>query len=438
MPGGEFLATGYSQAGLTVCQGDDAFMGDRDDKAASGGDEEDFATLFAASEAGAARRPRMTAGELVRGRVIALGASSAFVEIGGKGEAVIDIAEFRDPDTGGLQLAVGDAIEATVIDDGRVSGTVVLKRTVGRGGHVPGELEQALAHGIAVEGLVAGETKGGFEIQIGAVRAFCPGSQIDRRRGAAAAYVGQRLRFRVTKIEAGGRNIVLSRRLLLEEEAAEQAEHTWERIQVGAVLQGRVSSVRDFGVFVDLGEVEGLIHVSELGHGRVSHPSEVLRPEQVVEVKVIKVEPGGEGNRPRVGLSLRALEPDPWTTAPARFPVGATVSGVVRRLESFGAFVEIAPGLDGLVHVSKLALDRRVSHPRQIVSVGDAVEVTVVAVDAAQRRISLSMVEQARRQRDAQEATARSEEETAIRRMNERRSLGNLADLLAASKRGRP
>lgn len=410
-------------------------MGDRNDQ--SGSNDENFAALFAASEAAATRRPKMAPGDVVRGRVIALGAGGAFVEIGGKGEAIIDPAEFRDPETGELQISVGDEIEATVVDDGRNSGTVVLKRTVGRGGHVPGELEQALAHEIAIEGLVTAETKGGFEVQIGAARAFCPGSQIDRRRGEASAYVGQRLRFRVTKIESGGRNIVVSRRILLDQEAAEQASRTWERIEVGAVLQGRVSSLRDFGAFVDLGEVEGLIHVSELSYARVSHPSDVLQVGQVVEVKVVKLETGSEGGRARIALSLRALAPDPWATVSERFPVGTTLHGIVRRLESFGAFVEIASGLDGLVHVSKLTLDRRVSHPRQIVGIDDRVEVTVLAIDQAQRRISLSMVEQARRQRDEQEVRGRSEEESALGQINERRSLGTFADLLAASKRGR-
>jgi small subunit ribosomal protein S1 len=397
--------------------------------------DDDFAALLAASEA--QPKQQLTTGQVVRGRVIALGATSAFVEIGGKGEAIIDTAEFRDPESGALQLAIGDQLEATVVDDGRTSGTVVLKRTVGRGGHVPGELEQALAHGIAVEGVVTAENKGGFEVQFGAVRAFCPGSQIDRRRGEAAAYIGQRLRFRIAKIESGGRNIVVSRRALLEEEAAEQAAQTWDRIAVGAVLQGRVSSLQDFGAFVDLGEIEGLIHVSELGHGRVAHPSEVLAPGEMVEVKVVKVEPGEGKQRARIALSMRALAPDPWATARARFAVGTTVPGIVRRLEPFGAFVEIAPGLDGLVHVSKLTLDRRVAHPRQVVGLGDAVEVTVLAVDETQRRISLSMVELSRRERDAQENKARDEEQTALGQLNERRSLGTFADLLAASKRGR-
>src|SRR5215470_19762493 len=193
----------------------------------------DFAALLAASEA---ETQRLEVGQVVRGRVIAVGTSSAFVEIGGKGEAIIDTAEFRDPESGAIQLVVGDQIEATVVDDGRSSGSVVLKRTVGRGGHVPGELEQALAHGIAIEGLVTGENKGGFDVQIGTVRAFCPASQIDRRRGDAAQYLGQRLRFRITKLDAGGRNLVVSRRELLEAEAAERATTTWAALREGAVV----------------------------------------------------------------------------------------------------------------------------------------------------------------------------------------------------------
>src|SRR3989454_4865750 len=173
---------------------------------AASDDEEDFAALFAASEEGRKRERRIAAGDVIRGRVIAVGATAAFVTVGGKAEATIDLSEFRDPTTGEVQLHEGDEIEATVVDDGTRSGSIVLKRVAGRGGHVPGELEQAFAHGIAIEGLVSGENKGGYDVQIGSVRAFCPGSQIDRRRIEGAQYVGQRLRFRITKLAAGGRH----------------------------------------------------------------------------------------------------------------------------------------------------------------------------------------------------------------------------------------
>jgi small subunit ribosomal protein S1 len=404
--------------------------------------EEDFAALFAASEVGESRRGKIEVGDVVRGRVIALGSATAFVAIGGKGEASIDLAEFRNPETGEVALAVGDEIEATVLDDGSGSGSVVLKRTLGRGGHVPAELEQAFAHRIPVEGLVVSEVKGGFEVQLGTVRAFCPGSQIDRRRGGervpAEQYIGQRFRFLVTKVENAGRNVVVTRRQLLDEEAAEQAASTWERLEVGAVVRGTVISIRDFGAFVDLGGVEGLIHISELGHGRVGHPSEVLQLGQEVEAQVIKLDPpaeeGGSAGRRQVGLSMKALAADPWTTVRERFSIGQTVPGIVRRVEAFGAFVEITPGLDGLVHLSKLALDRRVSHARQVLSVGQQVEVTILAIDPEKRRVSLSIIEQARATRDGATTRERAEEQVAVAKVNERQKLGTFADLLSAKK----
>ena len=399
---------------------------------------EDFASLFAQSEAKEKSHRRVRAGDLVRGRVVAVGAQSAFVAIGAKAEAVIDLAEFRDAATGEVTLAVGDQIEATVTDDGSRSGSIVLKRMLGRGGHVPGELEQALELRIAIEGVVTGQNKGGFDVQIAGQRAFCPAGQIDVRRGdpsQAAQYVGQRLRFHVTKIESGGRNIVVSRRQLLEEEASAQAKETWRRLEVGAVVRGTVSSLRDFGAFVDIGGVEALIHVSELSYGHVDDPADVLEVGQTIEAQVVKVEPDPSGGRGRVGLSLRALAPDPWQTAIERFPAGTTVKGKVRRIEQFGAFVEIAPGLEGLVHVSRLALDRRVSHPRQVVTIGNEVDVTVVSVDPEKRRIALSMVESARRARDAAEMGESRETAELLARSKETKSLGTLADLLAAQKK---
>ncbi|MCC6847052.1 MAG: S1 RNA-binding domain-containing protein [Deltaproteobacteria bacterium] len=396
--------------------------------------DEDFAALFAASEAQSAKvERRVRAGDRVRGRVIAIGAETAFVAIGGKSEAAISLAEFGDPETGEVRLAVGDQIEATVTDDGSRSGSIVLKKTLGRGGHVPGELEQALAHGIPVEGTVSGVNKGGFDVQVVGQRAFCPASQIDLRRREPTEYVGQRLQFRITKIEGNGRNIVVSRRQLLEAEAAKLAETTWERLRVGATVQGTVTSLRDFGAFVDLGGVEGLVHVSELGYGRAGHPSEVLKVGDTVEAQVVKIEPDAKTGQKRVGLSLRALAVDPWTTAAEKFPVGATVRGKVRKLEAFGAFVELAPGIDGLAHVSRIVADRRISHPKQALEVGAEVEVTVLSVEPEQRRLSLSMIEGARRAHEAAERAERQEESATLAKVNLSQGLGTFGELLKRS-----
>src|SRR5262249_33768576 len=235
-------------------------------------DDEDFAALFAASEGARSRERHLAAGGVVPGRVIAVGATAAFVAVGGKAEATIELGEFRDPATGEVQLHEGDEIEATVVDDGTRSGSIVLKRVAGRGGHVSGELEQAFAHGIAIEGLVTGEDKGGYDGQIRRTRGFWPGSPIGPGRVGGGQEGGQRLRFRITKLEAG-RNVVVSRRQLLDEEAAEQATAVWAKLRVGDLVAGTVTSLRDFGAFIDLGGVDGLIHVSELGYGRASHPS---------------------------------------------------------------------------------------------------------------------------------------------------------------------
>jgi small subunit ribosomal protein S1 len=400
--------------------------------------EDDFAAMFAASEKTEAKRRKVAAGDRVSGRVVAVGADRAFVDIGAKAEAAIDLVEFRDPGTGELRIAVGDQLEATVTDDGARSGTIVLKRTLGRGGQTPGELEQAFQHGLAVEGVVTGQNKGGYDVQVAGVRAFCPGSQIDLRRGAdPASYVGQRLRFRVTKLEPNGRNIVVARRPLLEDEAAEQAKTTWTRLHVGAVVSGTVTSVRDFGAFVDLGGIDGLIHVSELGHDRSAQAADVLTVGQTVEAQVTKIEGDPTSGKARIGLSLRALAPDPWQEVTTRFPVGSTVSGTVRKLEAFGAFVELAPGIDGLVHVSKLTTTRRVSHPRQVVDVGDSVDVTIVSIDVEKRRIGLSMVEQQRRADEAAEADERRDTEAVLARSNSSAStsLGTFGDLLSRSKK---
>jgi len=197
-----------------------------------------------------------------------------------------------------------------------------------------------------------------------------------------------------------------------------------------------VTSIREFGVFVDLGGIEGLVHVSELSHARTANPADVVQVGQRVQAQVVKLEPGAGKHGPgRVGLSLRALAPDPWASVRERFPPGANVRGTVRRLESFGAFVEIEPGLDGLVHVSRMALDRRVAHPRQVVAIGDEIDVTVVEVDPAKRRIGLSMVEHAKRAQDEAEAEVRRDTEARLAKPDAAGGLGTLGDLLGKSRR---
>ncbi|HYB99588.1 MAG TPA: S1 RNA-binding domain-containing protein [Candidatus Limnocylindrales bacterium] len=413
---------------------------DPSDRSPQTGEEEDFATLFAASES-KATAARIGIGDKVRGKVIAISQDNVFVAIGNKAEATIDAAEFRDSSTGEILIKVGDVIEATVVDDGSRSGAPVLRRVMGRGGaNVAFELEQAFEHQVPIEGLVTGEVKGGFEVQIGSTRAFCPGSQIDRpgrgERVPGSQYIGRRFPFRVTKIEQGGRNVVVSRRDLLEEEAAAAAARTWERLRVGAVLTGTVTSVRDFGAFVDLGGVEGMIHISEMSHARVERASDLLSVGQTVEVQVIKVgETTDNRGRRQIGLSLKALAADPWTTLADRYPVGATVHGTVRRLETFGAFVEIEPGIEGLVHISKISTERRLNHARQALEVGQSVEVTVLSVDPEQRRLSLSMVETARKKQEAQQAEDRAEEERVMASLKQPGAMGTLGDLLAEARR---
>lgn len=411
-------------------------MAEKQQDEQSGTDNEDFATLFERSEAKSAGRAKIEVGQTVSGKIVAIGQNEAFVEIGEKGEAQIDLAEFRDPSTGEVQLEVGDSIEATVTDDGSGSGSIVLKKTLGKGGHLPGELEQAFELGVPIEGLVSGENKGGFDVQIGAARAFCPRSQIDRKRGdiVAADYIGRKLLFRITKIDPGKRDIVVSHRALLEEEAAEKMRDTMARIEEGAVVDGVVTNLQPFGAFVDLGGVEGMIHISQLAYGRVDQPSDVLEVGQSVRVKVVKIEQRPDGKQ-RIGLSLKDLADDPWATAERDFPAGTLIRGVVRRLEPFGAFIELAPGLEGLAHISKITLDRRLSHARQALEVGQEVEATVLALDTAKRRISLSLVEKEKGAREAQAARDIAEERKALAEQNKPQSLGSFADLLSTSSR---
>jgi small subunit ribosomal protein S1 len=340
---------------------------------------EDFATLFANQQTG----PSVHVGQAVKGRVIQINAESVFVDIGGKGEAWIDRAELTDED-GRLRVAIGDEIEATVVS---TRDEIRLSYRLQRGAQARQALAAAADSGIPVEGKVAAVIKGGYEVTVGGLRAFCPFSQMELRRVATPEdYLGKVLEFRVTKYGENGRNIVLSRRQLLEERAAEAAEVTRQKIVPGAVLPGIVASLADFGAFIDLGGVQGLVPISEISHVRVARPGDRLQVGEAVTVKVLRV----EEERGRVSLSLKALEGDPWEGVSGRLRERQAVRGRLVRLTDFGVFVELLPGVDGLLHISEIPRSRQ-GAMREAVAAGEDVTVMIITIDPAKRRIGLAL-----------------------------------------------
>jgi small subunit ribosomal protein S1 len=274
------------------------------------------------------------------------------------------------------------------------TGIILLGDQHGHKYHGLAEVEHAFRQRLPVQGQVTSAVKGGVEVQVAGLRAFCPASQVDLRFiEDLSDLVGQRLDFRVTKLEGGRRpNLVLSRRAILEEEQQRRAAETRARLREGAVFSGVVTRLKEFGAFVDIGGLEGMVHISELALGHVKHPSEVLVEGQTVEVSVLRIEPStGPQGREKIALSIRALAPDPWQEVLSAFPVGQRTHGRVTRLQPFGAFVELCPGIEGLVHISELGAGRRVQHPSEVVQVGDPVEARVLSVDRERRRISLSL-----------------------------------------------
>jgi small subunit ribosomal protein S1 len=342
-------------------------------------DAEDFATLFARESA----TPALEVGQVVRGRVIQIAAENVFVDVGGKGEAWIDRAELTDEE-GRLQISVGDEVEATVVATGD---EVRLSYKLRQGAQARQALAMAAQTGIPVDGKVAAVIKGGYEVTVGGLRAFCPFSQMDLRRvESAEEYVGRVLEFRVVTYGERGRNIVLSRRQLLEEQAAKAAEETRKKILPGAVLSGTVAALVDFGAFVDLGGVQGLVPLSEISHSRVTRPADRLRVGDRVSVKVLRL----DAEKGRVSLSLKALEGDPWTTVAGKLRERQVVRGRAVRATEFGVFVELLPGIDGLLHVSEIPRNRQVEL-RDAAAAASEVSVLVVSVDVDKRRIALTL-----------------------------------------------
>ncbi len=382
--------------------------------------DDDFAAMFAESERDKPRTKRPKVGDAVKGKIISVGKDAVFVDLGSKAEGQLDRDQVSDNE-GKLLVKVGDVIEARVVAD--AGGVLSLRTKLGRGPEARAELAQAQELGIPVEGTVTEVIKGGVSVDVAGVRGFCPASQIDSRFVEdLAGYVGQKLQFRVTRYEA--RNLVLSRRALLEEEQEKVATETRKRLQPGAVLRGKVVGFKPFGAFVDLGGIEGMLHISELGFSRVDKPEDVLALGQELDVAVLKIEPGeGPKKHDRISLSLKALANDPWRDATAKLAEGARVTGTVTRLQPFGAFVEIAPGVEGLVHISELGAARRINHPKEAVSIGQQVEATVLSIDSDKRRLSLSL---------SSSKDGSAEDIAAAPRAPQK--LGTLGDLLARKK----
>ncbi|MBK1647095.1 30S ribosomal protein S1 [Rhabdochromatium marinum] len=358
-------------------------------------EETSFAALLEESEPAGQRAPSQPkVGDQVQGEIVAINADQVFISIGGKMEALMDIANVTAGD-GSLSVQLGDTYQARVTSIDPDTGALLLGQRHGRALHGAEELEAAYNSGQPIEGQITGVIKGGVEVQIAGHRAFCPASQIDLRFiDDLSTLVGQRHEFRITKYSGGRRlDLVVSRRALLEEAQAAAAEETRARLEVGAVLTGTVTQLKEFGAFVDLGGVEGMVHISELAFGHVKHPEEILTQGQEVEVQVLRIEQTNNPKRPeKIALSIRALAKDPWADAVSRFPVGTRITGTISRLQSFGAFVELSAGLDGLIHISELGAGRRIAHPQEVVENGQAVEVRILSVDPERRRIALALV----------------------------------------------
>jgi small subunit ribosomal protein S1 len=362
--------------------------------------DEDFAAMFEASQ----RVKRIERGQTVEGTIVTIGPEVALVDVGSKSEAAIEVSELKD-DEGNLEVAIGDRIQATVVS---TAGGLTLSRRLARGAATARQLEDAYRAGLPVEGKVERAIKGGYEVRVARQRAFCPFSQIDIVRTTdPAQHEGRVYQFRIIEYKEGGKNLVVSRRALLEEAQKASAEERRRSIAVDAVITGRVTSVRDFGAFVDLGGgVQGLLHVSEMGWSRVSDTSQVVNPGDEITVKVLRI----DEDKQKISLGLKQLTDDPWSKVQTTYAAGQLRMGRVTRVAEFGAFVELEPGVQGLIPLGETSLARDADVKRAF-PIGSNVEVVILEVDAAARRIRLSSkaVAQAKEADEVREYTGRKD-----------------------------
>jgi small subunit ribosomal protein S1 len=384
-------------------------------------EDESFAELLKQSLTN--QSGRLEPGQKVTARVLKVSAEWLFIDTGHKGEGVVDLKEFTDPD-GTITVKEGDTISAYFLSSSR--GEMRFTTRVGGGASGTAQLEEAWQAGVPVEGMVEKEIKGGYEVKLaGAARAFCPYSQMSLRRVEnPESFIGTHFSFRITDYGERGRNIVVSRRVLLEEEQKRLREEAQAALSEGMTVAGTVTSLRDFGAFVDIGGIEGLLPVSEIGWSRVKDVRDVLSVGQQVRVMIKSI----DREKERISLSLKDTLADPWEKVGEMYPEGSFHSGTVARLTAFGAFVTLSDGVDGLIHISKLGAGKRINHPREVLAEGETVEVKVESFDRENRRLSLALAGTAR---------AAEEEEASLDEFRRRageapKKMGTLGDMLQA------
>lgn len=378
--------------------------------------EERFEDLFNEDKV---KTPKLKPGDRIDAKVAGRSGENVFLDIGGKSEGVLAASELVDQE-GNVNVQAGDTLQVFFLSTR--GGSMVFTTKIGAGKASLNALEDAFQLGIPVEGKVASEVKGGFEITVAGQRGFCPYSQMDIRRiEDPEEYLENTYQFKVIEFTGKGRNIILSARAVKEEEREEQRQALIDSLKEGDKIQGTVTSIRDFGAFVDIGGVDGLIPISELAWGQVERVDDVLSRGQKVEVIVRKL----DWDKERISLSLKETLENPWDKAPDKYGVGSTHTGRVSRLAQFGAFVTLEPGIDGLIHISKLGAGRRINHPREVLEEGQDITIRIDGVDKESKRISL-VPEDFAKEHDSEE-----KDEKVYKPPVESRSMGTLGDLLS-------
>jgi small subunit ribosomal protein S1 len=325
---------------------------------------------------------------VVPGHVINVDADWVMVDVGYKAEGVIPLHEFADEE-GIIQVEIGDTIDVYLDTMDEDNGQLRVSKRKADEMKAWEEISHAYEADEVVTGQIISRVKGGLSVDIG-VKAFLPGSQVDLRPVKnLEKVIGETMDFKIIKFNKRRGNIVLSRRVLLEEERAKQRTETLKDLQVGVIMNGVVKNITDYGAFIDLGGIDGLLHITDMTYGRINHPSEMVEVHQVLEVKVLKF----DAETQRVSLGYKQIRPDPWDEVDLKYPVGAIVRGRVVSMPDYGAFVELEDGIEGLVHISEMTWNKRIKHPSKLVNMGDLVEAKVIGVDVESKRISLSMRE---------------------------------------------